>query len=239
MYKHYHFNKIDSTSTYLKLNYNKLVNMTFVSADYQEKGHGRYNRTWYSKENENLLFSILIKDKELINKYASLSLASAVCIYEILHNLNIENVSIKWPNDVFVNDKKIAGILLESVSINNKIDALVIGVGINVNAIDFIENMENIPTSIYLENGKVTNINKFKDIVFSRFIEVLELIKNNDKTYLEVVRKNNYLKDKKVYANIENEKKIIKVIEINEDNSLKVIVDGEYVNLTSGEITFH
>ena len=53
----YHFENIDSTSSYLKRNYKKLDNITFVSADYQEEGHGRYGRKWYSEDKKNLLFS--------------------------------------------------------------------------------------------------------------------------------------------------------------------------------------
>ena len=63
MFRKAHFEELDSTSTYLKKNYLKYDNMTFISASYQTNGHGRNNRNWHSNPKENLLFSILIKDK--------------------------------------------------------------------------------------------------------------------------------------------------------------------------------
>lgn len=235
----YHFEIIDSTSTYLKNNYHKHDNLTFVSADFQTHGHGRYNRKWISDNKENLLFSILIKDKDLISKYDCLSLASAACVYQILDNLNIENISIKWPNDVFVNDKKIAGILLESVSNGGGIEALVIGVGLNVNSFNFEANMLNIPTSIFLETNKKISLENLKDFVYECFISMLNSIKNNDKSYLSIVRENNYLKNKLVYLNMDNQRILAEVIGINDNNSLKVNINEKQLDIFSGEVSLH
>lgn len=237
--KYYHFQEIDSTSTYLKKNYQKLENFTFVSANYQTKGHGRYNRKWYGECKKDLMFSILIKDKELISKYSYLSLASAAIIYKTLKELDIKNVSIKWPNDVFVNDKKISGILLESVSSDMGIESLIIGVGLNVNSTTFEKEMINNPTSIYLETNKKITLEEIKNSIYNKFSNMFVEIKNNDYSYLQLVRDNNYLKDKMVYAIINNEKTLVKVIDINQDNSLKIDIDGKCINLNSGEISFH
>ena len=57
--------------------------------------------------------------------------------------------------------------------------------------------------------------------------------------YLEIVRNNNYLKDKEVFASINNKQELVKVIDVNEDNSLKILLDEEIINIFSGEITFH
>ena len=236
--KSIHFKSIDSTSSYLKVNYNKYKNLTFVSTDFQSKGHGRNGREWVSKEKENLLFSILIKDEDLIKKYDCLSLASSVCIYEVLMNLGIENVSIKWPNDVLVNDKKICGILLESVSSGSNIEALVLGVGLNVNSKEF-SNMIIFPTSIQLETNKKISLKTVKKCVYEKFIKMFENIKRNESSYLDTIKNNNYLKNKKVYALIEGKKQFVEVIDINEDNSLKIKSGEEYKNVYSGEITFH
>ena len=151
-----HFKKIDSTNTYLKENYQKLQNFTFVSASYQNKGHGRYNRVWESNKNENLMFSLLIKDKKLISMFSSLSLATSTAILKVLESYKLNNLSIKWPNDVYVKDKKICGILLESISNNTDIDVLVVGVGLNVNQKDFSDEISYKTTSIYKEINKKT-----------------------------------------------------------------------------------
>lgn len=236
--KSIHFENIDSTSTYLKQNHEKYDNFTFVSAGYQTNGHGRENRTWVSRENENLLFSILIKDDELINKFASLSLASAACIYDVLIEAGLKNVSIKWPNDVLVNGKKICGILLEGISQGKGLEAIVIGVGLNINSIEF-SLVDNCPTSMFLELKKTISLEGFKEIVYKKFINMFECIKVNDASYLSVVREHNYLKGKLVYAIIDEKKTLVEVIDINNDNSLKVKVKEKYVDVSSGEITFH
>lgn len=239
MRKYYHFEKIDSTSSYLKSNYDKYDDLTFVSADFQENGHGRNKRKWYSKNKEDLLFSVLIKDKELINKFDVMSLCSATIIYEVLKENGVENIKIKWPNDVFVGNKKISGVLLESVSYGGNIHALVLGVGINVNSSFFEKGMINEPTSIFLETNKKRNINDFKNVVYSKFIEMFNNIKKGDNSYLDIIRKNNYLKGKKAYAYINNKKELVEVIDINEDNTLKIKLGEDVINICSGEITFN
>ena len=100
MSNYIHMEEIDSTSAYLKRNYNDYENFTFLSCDYQSGGHGRSNKKWYSNKKENLLFSILIKDKKIISDYSSLSLVSAKAIMDVLVELGVNNVSYKWPNDV-------------------------------------------------------------------------------------------------------------------------------------------
>lgn len=238
MINHYHFETIDSTSSYIKKNYKDLDDFTFVSATHQTNGHGRYNRTWHSKKGENLLFSLLIKDKQTITKYSSISLSIAVMIFNILKSLNIDNVSIKWPNDVYVKDKKICGILLESISYNNEIEALVIGIGINVNASTFDESIIDTATSIFLETKDLIDINVLKEKIFTQTIETIKNIEF-DTNYLKTARDNNYLKNKSVFATINNEAVLVKVIDINEDNSLKVIANNKELNLYSGELTFN
>lgn len=237
MASYHHFKTIESTSLYLKNNYHKYDNLTFLSTDYQTNGHGRLNREWFSSEKENLLFSVLIKDRSLIDNFASLSLLSAFCIVNVLEKLKIKNVSIKWPNDIYINDKKIAGILLESVSYSNSIEALVVGIGLNVNCKNFPSSLLNKATSIYLERQKRTNIYFLRHKVYKEFNKIIKQI--NSINYIKTINeKYNYLKDKEVYVKINNKKEYVKVICINEDNSLKVKKDDEITNLYSGEVTF-
>ena len=75
------FNEIDSTSLYIKKNYQLLDDFTFVSSLYQSLGKGRMSRTWNSTKGNNLLFSLLLKDENILNKYNGLSLLSSFCIY--------------------------------------------------------------------------------------------------------------------------------------------------------------
>lgn len=236
MKKSYHFKIIDSTSSYIKKNYKNLNNFTFVSASYQTNGHGRLNRLWESKSNSNLMFSFLIKDKKLINKFTNISLATGAIILNVLKSLGINNVFIKWPNDVYVNDKKICGILLESISNGNTIEMLCVGVGLNVNQKEFeVETA----TSIYLNTNKKHNLYLLKRKIYKQLIEKLNKLRDDEFDYLSIVKGNNYLLNKEVYAEINNKKTIVRVIDINKDNTLKVMCDNKEFDLLSGEITFH
>lgn len=237
--KKIHFKNIDSTNTYLKENFQKLPNFTIVSASYQSKGRGRYDRVWESNSKENLMFSILIKDKELMSLFPSLSLATSCAILQTLKDYKIDNLSIKWPNDVYVNDKKICGILLESISNNTELEVLIVGVGLNVNQKDFSEEIAFKTTSMYNEINNKTFLPSLKRKIYKSILNTYLQIKNKTSNYINVAKNNNYLLNKEVFAEIDNTKKLVKVIDINDDNTLKVIIDQKEYNLSTGEITFH
>ena len=238
-YKIIDLESVDSTNLYIKKNYQDLDNFTFVSSLYQSKGKGRNVRKWESTKGNNLLFSLLIKDKEILNKYQCLSILSAVSIYNVLKSLSINNISIKWPNDIYVNDKKICGILLEGISYDNKLQNIIIGIGLNVNEDKFDEFGLFDATSIKKELNQEISLKDIKEKVYESLLSQINKIKENDNSYLLVARNNNYLLNKEVYAFIDNQKVLVKVLDINEDNSLKVLLDGKIINLFSGEITFH
>lgn len=235
----YHFKEIDSTNAYIKREYKSLRDFTFVSSEYQTMGRGRNTRSWISDRNTNLLFSLFLKDEHLVKNFTSLSLLSAVSVINVLKSYNIKNVSLKWPNDVFINDKKVAGILLEGISEDNHLSSLIIGIGINVNQKTFDDNLLINPTSISNELNKKINLKIFKNKIYKSIKKQLALFKSNKSDYLCVARQLNYLRDKEVYAYINNKKTKVKVIDINEDNTLKVLSDDKIINVMSDEITFH
>lgn len=229
-----HFETIDSTNTYLKENYENLDNFTFVSADFQSAGRGRNNRNWKSEKGENLLFSLLIKDKALIDKFSSLSVISA---FSIIKALNLEHLSIKWPNDIYYKDSKLCGILLEAVT-RNEIECLIIGIGLNVNQREFVGEYMRTPTSLYKITNQTQDMRLLKDKIFNQIYYDFMKVKEGYDFYNDI-KEYDYLKDRKVYAEINNEVQQIKVLGIDSDYSLKVLKDNETYNLSSGEITFH
>ena len=229
-----HFETIDSTNTYLKENYEDLDNFTFVSADFQSAGRGRNNRNWKSEKGENLLFSLLIKDKALIDKFSSLSVISA---FSIIKALNLEHLSIKWPNDIYYKDSKLCGILLEAVT-RNEIECLIIGIGLNVNQRNFVGEYKRTPASLYQITNQNQDMRILKDKIFNQLYNDFMKVKDNYDFYNDI-KEYDYLKDREVYAEINNEVKQIKVLGIDSDYSLKVLKDNETYNLSSGEVTFH
>ena len=229
-----HFETIDSTNTYLKENYEDLDNFTFVSADFQSAGRGRNNRNWKSEKGENLLFSLLIKDKTLIDKFSSLSVISA---FSIIKALNLEHLSIKWPNDIYYKDSKLCGILLEAVT-RNEIECLIIGIGLNVNQREFVGEYKRTPTSLYQITNQTQDMRILKDKIFNQLYNDFMKVKEGYDFYNDI-KEYDYLKDREVYAEINNEVKQIKVLGIDSDYSLKVLQDNKTYNLSSGEVTFH
>ena len=127
---------------------------TVLFAEKQTDGKGTKKRAWYSDDQLNLTFSILITEPKyfkkkinILNFVASLALAASI---ENLYQLRTD---LKWPNDVLIDGKKAAGILIESTSKGSKIERLVIGIGLNVNQIAFQRRFSTEPTSLKKELG--------------------------------------------------------------------------------------
>ena len=237
MSKFIHFDTIDSTSSYLKENYSNHDNFTFVSANIQTNGRGRNGRNWINGKDD-LLFSILLKDNKVIQKYNLLSIISSYVIIEALNEYAVYNAKYKWPNDIYVNDKKICGILLEGISTSNSINALVIGVGLNVNSNRFENDLTDKATSIFMETNKPINVEELKTYIYDKFLLILENIDDYIDDIFRKIRTIDYLKDKDVYVLYNNEKVMVKVIDLNVDGSLRVILDNNQIDIYSGEVTF-
>lgn len=231
--KHIHFDTISSTNSYLKENYQEFDNFAFISADYQFCGKGRYERKWISEKGKNLLFSLLIKDEQLLNSFNVLSLVSAVSICEYLEKtLKIKNVSIKWPNDVFVNNKKICGILLEGQIPHY----VVIGIGLNVNQRKFAGEFNNSPTSISKELGHDIDIYQLKNDLFKMILEKFSKLLDKKVEFFNYFANHNYLINKHVSFEKDGITITGRVIEIDEDFQIQIKTEYGVEKLSSGEI---
>lgn len=147
--------KIDSTNDFLKkmIRNTEVENFSIVIAHNQSKGRGQMENQWLSEPGKNLTFSILIKNfiKPTTPLFLLNCLISTVLI-EFISEKKIKNTSIKWPNDIFIDNQKVAGILIENSYKSNTIVDSVIGIGLNVNQIHF----PNLPlaTSLALKAEK-------------------------------------------------------------------------------------
>ena len=229
-YHSLHFEEIDSTNNYLKNSYQLLDNFTFVSADYQSEGKGRNDRRWESEKDANLMFSFLIKDQKLLEKAPTLSILTAVEVAKLLERYGLDNVSIKWPNDVLINDKKICGILLESQLPHY----LVVGVGLNVNQKEFSSNLRRPATSISLELKRDINIESIKEQLFTNIVNNFnEKYLDDDLSYFE---QHNYLLNKKVKVTINQQLFIGEVVGIDDYFNIQILCDDILLHVDSGEI---
>ena len=106
--------------------------------DHQTKGKGQRGNVWLSEPGQNLLFSILLKPKSLqISQSRYLNLIAGLAVCDILDQQFGLNTELKWPNDVYIGDQKIAGILVETVLAGQNVEDAVIGIGLNVNQSHF------------------------------------------------------------------------------------------------------
>lgn len=170
--------EIDSTNSFLLDKSNKFsTDGTVLLAEKQNKGKGRKDRIWYSTKEQNLTFSILITNKKYLGKnFNIINFATSLAIAISIENIYQLKTELKWPNDVLVKGKKIAGILLESTSQGNKIDRLVIGIGINVNQTLFQGNYKIMPTSVKLELKEPIDRERLLAELLNNFEEILDKV---------------------------------------------------------------
>lgn len=176
--------EVDSTNNVLLTNKDFNKDGTVLLAEYQSHGKGRKNRTWVSNAGQNLTFSILLKGDFKEGKINLINLGSSLAVAQSLETLYQFDVELKWPNDVLVNKKKIAGILIESTSKGNKINKIVVGIGINVNQPNFPGKYDIQPTSVRKEFKSIVSREKLLSEVLNNFENILYLIKDEPKKIL-------------------------------------------------------
>ncbi|MGG5487483.1 biotin--[acetyl-CoA-carboxylase] ligase [Gaetbulibacter sp. PBL-D1] len=173
-------NAIDSTNTYLRqLSASKAIeDFTVVVAKHQTKGRGQMGTQWNVQDAKNLTMSVF---KDItgvdVERNFYISIAVSLAVFEALKSLNVEKLSIKWPNDILSENKKIAGILIENVIKQNRLQASIIGIGINVNQTEF----ENLPkaSSLQLMSGRFFELDEIMITVLQKLEYFFELLQKN------------------------------------------------------------
>lgn len=149
---------IDSTNSEAKRRINDIDKMSVFAAKYQTAGRGQRGNKWSSASGENLMFSIALKfGQSGICRFKAadqfvLSEIATLAVHDFLTENNIVS-KIKWPNDIYVRDKKICGILIENSLERDEISTSVIGIGINLKQQEFPPELLN-PTSVFLLTGR-------------------------------------------------------------------------------------
>ena len=182
-----------STNTYSKENLTLLEDKTVVHALRQTHGRGRLNRTWVDLGENNLFFSIVLKPStDFKAVYSNLTQYASVILCKIFENYGL-NPKVKWPNDVMIDgQRKICGILCETVIENNELKGIILGIGINLNASK--KDVENIPdrvvTALNLETGASVNPDAFLNEFLTEFFKTYDEFLSNGFDFIM----NDYLK---------------------------------------------
>ena len=199
---------IDSTNDYLRklILEKKPTTPTIVMSQYQKKGKGQRGQVWTSQAGKNLMFSLHMPNFTLpIKEVFSINKIVSVCLLHWLSSFQIPNICVKWPNDILSGDSKLAGILIESSVHQSTVSSFIIGVGLNVNQVEF-QNLPNA-TSMQLLTGKSYDIDALLFYLTTSLIECLTPpIKNcNDdyhKSLYGLGQSRLFLKDNKTFEGI-------------------------------------
>lgn len=141
-----------------------------VYTDFQTAGKGQTGNSWESERSENLLFSMLLYPSNLpLDQLFFFSQLVSVAIKKVLDEFT-DGITVKWPNDIYWNDKKLGGILIEN-SLQAKSVKTVIGIGLNVNQQKFLSNAPN-PVSLRQITGKSMDRNQLLEKVVGRILEI-------------------------------------------------------------------
>ena len=181
MLKYIHLEQIDSTNAYLqRLQSECDIRNWVVSADMQTAGKGMGSNSWESEVGKNLTFSLALDVSFLpAEKQFLLSEAVPLGIVEVLDKLlPVEKLSIKWPNDIYYGNRKLAGILINSTIKANMMDISIIGIGLNVNQMQF-QDWPTHPVSLKLITGKDFELQPLLEQLAEHIIIKVEQLKSN------------------------------------------------------------
>jgi len=169
---HYHFREIDSTnSKAVELAAANAQHGTLITADLQTKGRGQRSRTWFSPEKKGLYYSIILRPELPEDKISVITLMAGIVVYETIKKELGLQPDLKWPNDVLVSGKKVAGILTECSWNNSKLSYAVIGIGINVvfQHHDFPKSLVFPATALNLESSVNISTDKLAETLSENF----------------------------------------------------------------------
>lgn len=239
IYQHYHFEQVDSTNTWAKKNSGQWAaqGITLVTAAEQTAGRGRFNRSWLSPPDTNLYatYCFWLDSRRQDSGHIPQILALSVC--EVLHCYQLL-AKIKWPNDVVIANKKIAGILCETF-IEQEKKGIMCGIGLNINMTqEQLHCLQRPCTSMKIENKKnysITDILSDINTAFSK--NLAKFLEEGFLPFFEVYKENFFVKKgEKIRFNNGLEKVEGRFDKVREEGSISIhLQNGIYQTFYTGE----
>ncbi len=231
---------VDSTNEEIKrLARQGAENGLVVAAEEQTAGKGRFSRTWSSEGNGGLYFSLLLRPELTPAEISSITLTAGYAVCLAIREYISLPAAIKWPNDVIIGRKKVCGMLTEMAAQSDKIDYIIIGIGVNVNNASFPEVIAKKATSLFLETGHTVNREEF-------FVCVLRHLEKALSHFMVSVSIEDIEEFKQLCATmgrevtLERSGQLIKgkACDISPKGELIILTDeGEQLTVNSGEVT--
>lgn len=238
------FDQLDSTNLYFETATSKglvFSSRNVIVADFQTAGKGNGNNAWESEAGKNLLYSVYYESVGLQAAqqfYLNMAVALGVvdCVAQLLGD---QDVSIKWPNDIYVGKRKIAGMLIKHAVSGHQLSSSVLGIGLNVNQQKFLGDAPNPVSLIHLMEGEQNR----KQVLEKLLISLDTRLDQLEKTYFNKL-KSDYLQRLYAFKNYKKylyENKLIeaKITGVSEFGSLQLeVVNGDVLECDLKEIRF-
>lgn len=238
-----YFDDIDSTNIKAKeLAQNNIENGSIIIAEKQTLGSGRFNRKWISPGG-GLWFTLILRPAIPPTEAPKITQIAAASVYKALSDINIQT-TIKWPNDILIDNKKLCGILAEMKCDMDRVHYLVLGVGmnININKSDFDESVKSTATSLKIEYNKdfkrseilARFLNHFEEL-YNKFIDNLDLSET-----ISICRDHSNVFGKQAKLITYTNEEIVTCVSLSDTGDLIVEdKDGNQKAVLAGEISFH
>ena len=224
-----YFSFTDSTNddAFTFISDGQVKNGMLIITDYQKKGRGRRGNKWISTPGNNLTFSLILEKNKQYNS-GLFSILSGLAIVKGIQQFTGIKCSLKWPNDIILNDKKIGGILIETKNDN---PYLVIGIGINVNQEEIPTELEDIASSLRIEKSNPIQREPLLAFILNEFEK---LYKDGSNKWIENWKKYCNHINKRIVLN--NNKEVVKglFLDINDDGNAILDIESEQVVIYSG-----
>lgn len=228
------YKTIDSTNTQMKkLAINGGKNHSVIVSEEQSAGRGRFGRSFYSPAQKGVYMSILLKTGDSLQNATMITIKTAVAVRRAIAKLYDIEVAIKWVNDLYYRGKKVCGILSEAISDfeSGMIEAIIIGIGINVSTDNFPLEIASIATSLGLQEA---NRNQFIAEILNQLFAIID---EDFKLVLNEYRMASCVLHKQITFNQKGEQFTGLVREINNLGNLVVSSNGAEMVLTAGEVS--
>ena len=225
------YSVIDSTNTRAIALSDTVSGNILVAAEAQTKGKGRQGKSFYSPAASGIYFSLIVHPEGGLRDVVSITSATAVAVAETIEEMTGLDPKIKWVNDIYVNGRKVCGILVQSIIKSGRIKGLCIGIGVNISTVEFPDDIASRAGSLGVEIDR--------EIFVARIVKkLIDFSKNiDDKSYLDYYRKKSYVIGKEIKFYENNVEHFAKAIGIDDNANLIVNENGETKKLSSGEIT--
>lgn len=230
----YTFEQVDSTNQLLKkMAIDGSEHLTLVAAEKQCAGRGRFGRPFYSPPRTGIYMSLLLRMPQQLSDASMITIYAAVAVHRALKQLYQADTQIKWVNDIFYEGKKLCGILCEAISDfeSGRLEAVVVGIGLNTTTMTFPEELKEIATSL-----RIQAVNR-NELIACIVNELLALQREEQSIVLAQYREASLVLHKEITW-LQNGKQLCGYVkDINAAGNLMVESEDTTYNLSSGEVS--